>query len=295
MAWDHLCYPKKLGGMGFRKIREFNIAMLGKQAWKMMTDPDSLITKLMKARYFPSSFFQEAGFGSNPSYVWRSIIEAKDLVCSGRILKVGKGDSINIWRDPWIPDLDNPRISSTIMPGLEHANVSSLLKTDDREWDQDIIRDIFNENDANRILRIPLSYMESDDSWIWLEDDKGKYTVKSAYRLLSRAYVQPQSMLTGFNWLKLWSLSTPPKVKNFIWRALQNCLPTLKNLRGRHVNVIPTCPVCKTEDETLDHIFFHCPFTQRCWEIVQLHVQIADAFITGEGILSLFNNLNTKD
>ena len=31
MAWDRMCAHKSIDGMGFRKIHEFNIAMLGKQ------------------------------------------------------------------------------------------------------------------------------------------------------------------------------------------------------------------------------------------------------------------------
>ncbi|XP_031101849.1 uncharacterized protein LOC116005749 [Ipomoea triloba] len=31
-AWDHLCVPKKYGGLGFKELRAFNMAMLGKQA-----------------------------------------------------------------------------------------------------------------------------------------------------------------------------------------------------------------------------------------------------------------------
>lgn len=32
MAWDRWCSPKKMKDMGFRKIRDFNLALLGKQA-----------------------------------------------------------------------------------------------------------------------------------------------------------------------------------------------------------------------------------------------------------------------
>lgn len=30
MSWDRLCSPKKIGGMGFRKIRDFNLSFIGK-------------------------------------------------------------------------------------------------------------------------------------------------------------------------------------------------------------------------------------------------------------------------
>ena len=74
MSWKNMCHPKKYGGMGFKRIREFNLAMLCKQAWRILTDPNSFIAGFLKARYFPNCKFEEAGLRNNPSYVWRSIL-----------------------------------------------------------------------------------------------------------------------------------------------------------------------------------------------------------------------------
>lgn len=32
LSWDKLCEVKEAGGLGFKKLREFNVAMLAKQA-----------------------------------------------------------------------------------------------------------------------------------------------------------------------------------------------------------------------------------------------------------------------
>ncbi|GAU36150.1 hypothetical protein TSUD_316790 [Trifolium subterraneum] len=37
LAWDRMTYPKALGGMGFRDLHSFNLAMIAKQGWHMMT------------------------------------------------------------------------------------------------------------------------------------------------------------------------------------------------------------------------------------------------------------------
>ena len=50
--WERLTYPKALGGMGFRDLRNFNLAMLGKQGWRLMDKPDSLCARVLKGRYY---------------------------------------------------------------------------------------------------------------------------------------------------------------------------------------------------------------------------------------------------
>jgi hypothetical protein len=43
--------------LGFRDISAFNEALLAKQGWRLMTNPDSLISKVLKAKYFPKCHF----------------------------------------------------------------------------------------------------------------------------------------------------------------------------------------------------------------------------------------------
>lgn len=70
MSWSNMCKRKAAGGLGFRSIRDFNIALLGKQAWWLLMNLERLVSKIYKARYYPQgSVFQEK-VGSNPSYIW---------------------------------------------------------------------------------------------------------------------------------------------------------------------------------------------------------------------------------
>lgn len=102
MSWERLSKSKAEGGMGFRRLHAFNLAMLGKQAWKLVTQPDSLVAKVLKARYFPTGSFLNAKLGHNPSYTWQSLHSTQDLLKLGCRWRVGDGSSISVWDEPWL-------------------------------------------------------------------------------------------------------------------------------------------------------------------------------------------------
>lgn len=70
---DILCLPKCMRGVGFRNLQWFNIALLAKQAWRVLVEPHSLWVKLIRGIYFPNSCFQNAGPSSGMSWFWRSL------------------------------------------------------------------------------------------------------------------------------------------------------------------------------------------------------------------------------
>jgi hypothetical protein len=73
---------KTHGGMGFKDLTTFNLTMLGKQGWKFQIDTNSLVSRILEAQYFPQGTYLTASLGHNPSYVWRSILQAPLAVVS---------------------------------------------------------------------------------------------------------------------------------------------------------------------------------------------------------------------
>jgi predicted DNA-binding transcriptional regulator AlpA len=103
MKWSKLCKVKEEGGIGFRDLHAFNLALLAKQVWRLTQNSESLLYRVYKAKYFPSCSFLNAKIGSNPSFIWRSFLGARDLVKEGSKWKVGNGCSIRVWEDNWLP------------------------------------------------------------------------------------------------------------------------------------------------------------------------------------------------
>ena len=95
-SWDKVCAAKDEGGLGFKDITDFNMAMLGKQLWRLIEKPNTLFSRVFKGRYYRNASSLEPIRSYSPSYGWRSIISARSLVSKGLIKRVRLGSSISV-------------------------------------------------------------------------------------------------------------------------------------------------------------------------------------------------------
>ncbi|KAL5756462.1 hypothetical protein ACOSQ2_021208 [Xanthoceras sorbifolium] len=259
LGWNHLCAPKEIGGLGFRDIEAFNRAMLAKQGWRLLTSPSSLAARVLKARYFPSSSFLNSSLGNHPSFIWRSILWGRYVLCKGLRWRVGDGKNISVYDDPWIP---KPSTFRVISPRWLPAGVSVAgLISADGNWCEEVIRSYFTAEEADCIMSIPLSRSPCPDSFLWHYDKQGIFSVRSAYKLAAAYMVDQQGSSSGGPnpwWRKLWSLKIPSKIKFFGWKLSRNILPTRENLWRRKIAHSNLCPLCNKTIETSDHILWSC-------------------------------------
>ena len=104
VSWPKLCMPKDFGGLGFQDVEDSNQALLAKQAWKLLNEPQSLLAQVYRGRYYANKDFLECGKGYIPSYAWRSIMFGRELLTKGLIKSIGNGRSTSIWSENWIMD-----------------------------------------------------------------------------------------------------------------------------------------------------------------------------------------------
>jgi len=84
-AWWKLCIPKNMGGMGFRDIEAFNKALLAKQVWRLLLEPNSLCARALRARYYLDGKPLNARLKSGSLYTWQSILAGLDCYRRGYI------------------------------------------------------------------------------------------------------------------------------------------------------------------------------------------------------------------
>ena len=167
---------------------------------------------------------------------------------------MGDGTQIDIWLDPWIPDGVTRR---PVTPkGYTLRRVSELIDPISAEWDSQLIKSVFWEEDVQRILGIPIK-MAWMIFWHGTMIKKGFLSVNSAYHVLDdgRKREQPrqqgessstpgQGRSSEFKWKSIWKLNCPPKIKHFFWRFAHNSLSLMKNIARRGMDIDTRCPVC---------------------------------------------------
>ena len=180
----------------------------------------------------------DAEISSNPSYVWRSLLVARDLIKEGSQWEVGDGSYIKVSTHKWLTH--KPIFLGEVRPNLL---VKDLIDGATGQWDRDNVFDLFAYKTRIEILQVPLSRLSSRDKLAWKENRSQCFSVKTAYQVALRMGQQQRVEHFGMVvdrgiWRKLWSLNVLPKVRMFVWRVCSNIFPTQDNLHRRKINKI---------------------------------------------------------
>nr|XP_027065280.1 uncharacterized protein LOC113691366 [Coffea arabica] len=228
-AWKKLTRNKYMGGLGFKDLMAYNTALLGKQVWRMLTQPNLLVSQVMKAKYFPRSSIFKCKVPNNASWIWRSLMGARELVEQGTRRKIGNGRKTNIWEDRWIPDTLDGRVTTPRNSDNALQQVHELICQ--KRWNRNLVFKHFNKKDAETILTIPVSLAGKEDANFWIKGAGGHYSVSSGYKLLvmNKDIRQQRNQLEGSTtlenqsqrlWKDLWKLKVKQKQK--VWRRQGN-------------------------------------------------------------------------
>jgi hypothetical protein len=270
MSWDKMGRSKSIGGLGFRDLVVFNNALLARQGWRIMQEPNSMAAQILKAKYFPSSTFLKAPMGSKPSFAWRSLCNAKDLLLQGLVWRIEDGKSVKICGDRWLltPTSFSVQSCPRILDASSH--VAYLIDQEQRSWILTLLQEIFTEEEAKTIANIPLSPLLPKDKLIWRGTTHGQFTFRSAYHLGKEIQEDAVGQCSNEDkglvvWKTIWALGIPNQVKIFLWRACNDVLPTRVNHFQRKVTESKCSLYCQIEEESTLHALWTCPAARDIW------------------------------
>jgi len=195
---------------------------------------------------------------------------------------VGDGSQINILEDHWIPGSHNLKVLTPRESNLL-SKIEDLIDPTTGNWDENLVKGLFWEVDANRILHIPL-VQGREDVVAWHHTQNGYFSVGSAYHVqwlhkfrASNAHQQAGGTGEEQVWSKLWNLNIPAKIKIFGWKVLHGLIPCRGILANRHIENISSCPACHEGCEDIKHLLFGCNQASTIWRILGVSEEIQKA------------------
>ncbi|XP_040987746.1 uncharacterized protein LOC121235462 [Juglans microcarpa x Juglans regia] len=146
--------------------------------------------------------------------------------------------------------------------------VEDFIDTTKGEWRGEMVVEELGESEADIVKTIPIQQQFLLIDWGYTKSRI--FSVKSTYHLEMRLKKMAKGEPSRTNnenglWNEIWKLNVPAIVKNFVWKATNNCLPTKENLLKRKVVELALCPICSREVESVTHSLWSCATSSDIW------------------------------
>ncbi|XP_026419685.1 uncharacterized protein LOC113315634 [Papaver somniferum] len=183
-CFSGICKTVDDGGLNFRDLWCFNLALLAKAAWRLCTITDSLLVRSLNAKYFKKYHPLHALKKVDSTWSWKSVSSEFDFIKKFSFWLVGNGKQILIWHDKWIHHKEvphSPAINAT--NPSSYTYVTGLIDEDTKSWKSLLIYNLFDTTTAQQILSMRIPY-NSEDRLCWTLTKNDNFIVKSAYYAL---------------------------------------------------------------------------------------------------------------
>lgn len=127
--------------------------------------------------------FFNASLGSHLPFTWRSIWCLRGLFEPSIGWRVRNGKSINIWNKDWPPGPRHVKITWQNI-NINFTIVANLINYEQITWRLEVLRKLFDEEQANIIHTIPIAGVDIKDIGVWKGDNTGVYSAKRWYKWL---------------------------------------------------------------------------------------------------------------
>ena len=118
---------------------------------------------------------------TNPSWHFGRLLQLHDKLLQGLHWIVGNGETINVWKDPWVVgcNLQNNQLSHD--PNLKVY----LLINQNKQWNLQVLQHLFPNSIVDQVLKIKIPSWEASDKLIWKLNADGHFTTKSVKQIIN--------------------------------------------------------------------------------------------------------------
>ncbi|GLU24163.1 hypothetical protein SLE2022_401190 [Rubroshorea leprosula] len=250
--WNIVSSPKHLGGLGLKSAREANLVAMCKLNWRLHQEKDRVWSSIFRNKYNIQECHNRPVATGSPA--WKAITKGFDLFSSGLKWVPHTGANISFWTDCWATEI--PLASMVYGPhplDFKSITVSDVFTAGGQA--PDLISYSLPGEISNKLKAIPRSIVsEREDSFAWKGTPRGEFIAASAYYLLKN-----HSVCVNKDWDWIWKLPTTPKIQHFFWLLAHQRLKCFGFLHHLSISATATCPRCRNEEETVEHLIRFCP------------------------------------
>ena len=296
VSWDDVCLPKYEGGLGIRKLDEFNVALMSAHIWKILTHKETLWVKWIHTYKLKNQSFWDVSLCSNVSWGWRKLLSIRSTIRPFIWYKLGNGCKASAWFDTW--DTNGP-----VMPHITNRAIINAGFTS-----QDCVADMVQGTTwkwpHNWFVRfpslssfiVPIIQPNQEDKLVWktINGSLKDFSVSDAWHSI-------RTRSNEVDWYRLvWSKYGIPRLSIHLWLIMRRRLKTQDRLKqwdvGNDVNLnLLRCSLCKSQPDSHDHLFFECPFSSRVWSIVLNVAELPNISPIWDDIVHWILPLSLKD
>ncbi|CAN1129315.1 Putative ribonuclease H protein At1g65750 [Linum perenne] len=233
-----------------------------KIAFLFLQKSDDLWVRVLQSKYF-----REVDGNLRPrqsksqSALWRGVLRAWGFMLDGARAGIGNGEETLFWTGKWL-DSGNKLIdlvSNVNEPIDLEAPVINFIDADG-EWDILRRRHHLDEDAIQEIVgMLPPSAERGADSWNWGCESNGKFSIRSAYDIITKPVNHKPEMV----WDLVWKWSGPSRVQHFLWLVAHEKLLTNLERKRLHIAAEASCRRCAGRDESNLHVLRDCDFASR--------------------------------
>jgi hypothetical protein len=140
-------------------MHDFNLSLIAKLGWKLLTNADCLWVQQVQKKYIKYGNFISSPNPFSASWLWEGIQKIKPSISVGACLKVSRNSISSIWDTNRVPSLPSfkplPKFPSN--RNFQALQIRDLIDPILSRWKAPAIFSLFDSNSAQKILKTRIS------------------------------------------------------------------------------------------------------------------------------------------